>query len=146
MEIKKIKMLQITAVLLFLTFLVSCDNLDYKKIGETNYYLMTDWQGNGSYLYHNDGKDNLFIPIRHEGIVCDVYWNRRFVIIKCCKSKEGAIKYWYILKNIKEYNWEKFKVRQFVNRNDYELALDSMGICEKDMKHTNGTIPWRIHF
>jgi hypothetical protein len=148
MEVKKIRLLVIIVAILFIpisVFLFS-DNTQYKQIGDTHFYLLPDWQGKGAFLYHDGGAVNGFYRLSHEGIVCDVYWNQQFIIIKCCKSKEGPIKYWYILKNIKEYNWEKFKVRQFVNKNDYELAIDSMGIYEKDMEHTDGKIPWRIHF
>lgn len=49
------------------------------------------------------------------------------------------------MKNIKEYNWKKFEIKKFVNSTDYKIAIDSMGLSEKAMEHTDGTIPWRIH-
>lgn len=141
MEIKKVIVLVIAVLLPF-----SCDFTECKRIGDTNFYLLPDWQGRGSYLYHDDDERGGFFPITHEGIVRDVYWNQRFVIIKCSQSDDHNIKYWYIIKNIKKYSWKRFEIKQFKNVGEYEIALDTIGVSEKLMNHTDGTIPWRISF
>ena len=141
MEIKKVIILVIAALLPF-----SCDFTECKRIGDTNFYLLPDWQGRGSYLYHDDDERGGFFPITHEGIVRDVYWNQRFVIIKCSQSDDHSIKYWYIMNNIKKYSWNRFEIKQFQNVGEYEIALDTIGVSEKQMNHTDGTIPWRISF
>lgn len=148
MEIKKITAFALFIVLFSLYFgvLTSCDlNPQYKQIGDTNFYLLPDWQGHGSYLHHSGGLKNGFYNITHDGVVSDVYWNAQFLIIKCSPSENDTIKDWYIMKNIKEYSWKKFDIMQLLNVKDYETALDSMGLSEKQMEHTDGTIPWRIH-
>ena len=149
MEIKKIIASVFFIVLFPLYFgvLTSCDlNPQYKQIGNTNFYLLPDWEGQGSYLHHNDGKKGIFYNITHEGVVSDVYWNQQFLIITCSLSENHTIRYWYIMKNIKEYNWKKYEIKKFDNYTDYKIALDSIGLSEKIMEHTDGKIPWRIHF
>ena len=147
MEIKKI----INSVLFIDLFLIcswvlsSCDITQYKQIGDTNFYLLPDWEGHGSYLHHSGGERGVFYNITHEGIVNDVYWNQQFLIIKCCLSENHAISHWYIMKNIKKYSWKGFDIKKFVNSTDYNNAIDSMGLSEKVMEHTDGTIPWCIH-
>ena len=147
MEIKKI----INSVLFIDLFLIcswvlsSCDITQYKQIGDTNFYLLPDWEGHGSYLHHSGGERGGFYNITHEGIVNDVYWNQQFLIIKCCLSENHAISHWYIMKNIKKYSWKGFDIKIFVNSTDYNNAIDSMGLSEKVMEHTDGTIPWCIH-
>ena len=85
-----------------------------------------------------------FFSIEHEGIVTDVYWNRQYVIIKCIQSENDATKYRYIMKNTEDYDWKELEVRQFLNVMDYKMAIDSLGLSENKMEHTDGTIPWRI--
>ena len=137
----------IVAVLLFSALFLSCDNTQIKQIGDTHFYLMENDQGNGSLLYHNEGSKHPFYPITHtqEGVVDDVYWNKQYIIVKCSQPESDTIQYWHILNNIEEYDWKMFKVKQFHSALDYKAALDSMGLLEKQMSHTDGTIPWRIH-
>ena len=140
MEIKKVITIFLISVLLPL--FLSCDNLQYKKIGDTNFYLFPDSQGNGACLYFSEDKE-VFFPIINEGIVSDIYWNQQYIIAKCNKKNN---KCWYLMKNVKDYNWKEFEIKQFLNAKDFEKALDSMGISLKHMKHTDGTIPWCINF
>lgn len=145
MENKKIKILLIITVLLPLSLILFSDNSQYKQIGDTKFYLLPDWEGNGSFLYHSGDLRDGFYNIKHYGVINEVYWNNQFVICKCGESHKDSISHWYILKNIKEYNYKEFHMKQYNNANDYESALDSLHISEKSMKHTNGKIPWRIH-
>ena len=148
MEIKKIIAFVLFIVLFPLYFwvLTSCDlNPQYKQIGDTNFYLLPDWQGHGSYLHHSGGEKNGFYNITHDGVVSDVYWNSQFLIIKCSLSENHTIRYWYIMKNIKEYSWKEFEIKKYMNSVDYKKTIDSMGLSERVMEHTDGTIPWRIH-
>ena len=126
--------------------LLSCDNTQKRQIGDTHFFLMEDEQGNGSLLYHNEGSQHPFYAITHEGVVDDVYWDNHYIIVKCSQPESDTIQYWYILNNIEEYDWKMFEVRQFHSALDYNAALDSMGLSEKQMDHTDGTIPWRIQF
>ena len=142
MEIKKTT---IVACLTFLMFL-SCDNTQYKQIGDTNFYLMPGLSGNGSFVYYREDSSPGFMSIKHEGIVNDIYWNKQYIIAKCCQPDNDAIKYWYVMNNIDEYNWEKIEIRQYLKKKDYENALDSIGLSEKEMEHTDGSIPWGIHW
>ena len=124
-------------------FVFFYDNIQYKQIGNTNFYLMPNAQGEESFLYHDEGEEGIFYPINHNGSVHDVYWNQQYIIIKCSEQKR---EHWYIIRNIDDYNYPKFRIRHFLTEKDYRNALDSLRIYETDMKHTDGTIPWRIHF
>lgn len=143
MEVKKI-----IAFVVIMAFLpLSCDITQYKRIGDTHFYLLRpDWEGKGAHLYHDGGDPDPvgFFSIKHEGIVTDVYWNRQYVIIKCIQSENDATKYRYIMKNTEDYDWKELEVRQFLNVMDYKMAIDSLGLSENKMEHTDGTIPWRI--
>ena len=48
------------------------------------------------------------------------------------------------MKNTEDYDWKELEVRQFLNVMDYKMAIDSLGLSENKMEHTDGTIPWRI--
>ena len=146
MEIKKIVAFVLIVVLVPLSLWVFSDNTQYKQIGTTHFYLLPDWQGIGSYLHHDGGTSGGFYKITHKGSISDVYWNRQYVIVKCCQIDSDTIEYWYVMKNIKEYDWKMFEIKQFLNGKDYKMALDSLGLSEKQMEHTDGQIPWRIHF
>ena len=141
MEVKKIILFTLVTILIPL----SCDINQYKRIGDTNFYLIPDWEDHGSYLSHSGGKPGGFYSIKHEGIVKDVYWNQQYLIIKCSKSEKEPVKYWYLLNNTEDYNWKMFEIRQFFNSIEYEKALDSIGVSESRMKHTDGKIPWSLH-
>jgi len=124
-------------------FVFFYDNIQYKQIGNTNFYLRPNEMGQESFLYHDGGEEDIFFPINHKGTVHDVYWNQQYIIIKCSEQKR---EHWYIIRNIDDYNYPKFRIRHFLTEKDYRNALDSLRIYETDMKHTDGTIPWRIHF
>lgn len=123
-------------------FVFFYDNIQYKQIGNTNFYLMPNAQEYESFLYHDGGEEGIFNPINHKGIVHDVYWNQQYIIIKCSEQKD---EYWYLMRKIKDYNYSKFRIQHFWDENDYKRFLDSLGISEKNMEHTDGTIPWSLH-
>lgn len=141
MEIKKIIIL-LTAVFIPLSVFLFSDISQYKQIGDTHFFLLPNDMGEESFLYHDGEARNMFYPINHKGIVHDVYWNQQFVIIKCSQQKE---EYWYIMKNLKDYNYPESNLQQFHNKNDYQSALDSLGINEGKMQHTDGGVPWNLH-
>lgn len=108
-------------------FFVACffggDITQYKQIGKTHFFLMPHPDGSGSYLYHDANSKGMFYPISHNGIVCDVLWNGQYIIAKCSESGKGPIEQWYILKNIDDYDYKEFAIRQFFNEKDYMTAL-----------------------
>lgn len=145
---KVVKWLLIITMCLYLSYIAFilfffCDNFQYKQIGDTHFYLLHNGSGQESLLYHDGGDDDVFYPINHEGFVHDVYWNQQVIIAQCNQHKE---EHWYIIRNIKDYNYPEFKIKHILNEMDYRRFLDSLGMDEKSMKHTDGTIPWRIHF
>lgn len=125
-------------------FVFFYDNTQYKQIGDTNFYLRPNELGDvsGSFLFHDGGEDGIFYPINHNGSVHDVYWNQQYVIIKCSEQKKEN---WYIIRNLKYYSYPKFDIKHYLNENDYNRSLDSLGISEKNMEHTDGSIPWSLH-
>lgn len=142
--IKKIIKRILIAILIFfpLSIFLFSDTSQYKKIGDTNFYLVPNAMGEESFLYHDGGHEGGYSPIYHKGIVHDAYWNKQYVIIKCSEKEEEN---WYIIRNIKEYYYSKFKILHFLNEKDYKNALDSLGINEAKMEHTDGSIPWSLH-
>lgn len=141
MEIKKIIILLIAAFIPLSLFLFS-DISQYKQIGDTHFYLLPNEMGQESFLYHDGREDGVFYPIQHKGIVRDVYWNQQYIIIKCSQQKK---KNWYVIRNLKDYNYPKFDVKHYSNVTDYQSALDSLGVSERNMEHTDGRIPWSLH-
>jgi hypothetical protein len=141
MEIKKIVILLIVVFIPFSLFLFS-DISQYKQIGNTHFYLLPNEMGIESFLYHDGGEEGIFYPINHKGTVHDIYWNQQYIIIKCSEQKEEN---WYLMRNIKDYNYPKFMIQHFLNENDYKRVLDSLGISETNMEYTDGTIPWSLH-
>ena len=132
----------LTALTIVLSVFLFSDNSQYKQIGDTHFYLLPNDMGEESFLYHDGGMKGGFFPIYHKGIVHDVYWNQEFIIIKCSQQNKEN---WYIIKNLKEYSYSKFNILHLLNENDYNDALDSLGITEIKMEHTDGTIPWSLH-
>lgn len=142
MKVKKIIWLIAVAILLFLSFFFS-DISQYKQIGDTHFYLLPNFNEDKSLLYHDNGHKRCgFFPIYHKGSVQDVYWNQQFIIIKCSQQKEWN---WYIIKNIKDYNYREFNILHLLNENDYQRTLDSLRIDETKMEYTDGSIPWSLH-
>lgn len=138
--------LLITIFSLISLFLYS-DNSQYKQIGDTSFYLLPNEMGQESFLYHDGESDEeVFFPITHEGFVRDVFWCRQFIIVKCSQQKDGKIEHWYIMNNIKDYKYSELRIRHFFKEQDYINALDSLGVHEINMEHTDGKIPWKLHF
>lgn len=142
MEVKKIIIVLLVAMLSVFSFFVFSDNTQYKQIGNTNFYLLPNETGQESSLFFNDGSEDAFLPIYHDGFVHDIYWNQHFIIMKCTEPRQ---EHWYIIRNIKDYNYSEFMINHFMREEDYQSALDSLGISETNFEHTNGTIPWKIH-
>lgn len=139
--VKVVKWLIIVTICLYLSYVVFIlffffDNSHYKQIGDTHFYLSPNGTGQESRLFHDGGERGIFYPINHEGLVHDVYWNQLYLIVKCSQGKEEN---WYIIRNIEDYNYPKFRIRHLLNENDYQGALDSLGISEECMEHIAGT-------
>ena len=118
------------------------DISQYKQIGDTNFYLRPNEAGKESILCHNGGVKGISLPIYHEGLVHDVYWNHQVIIIKCSEQNK---EHWYIVKNVDDYNYSDFHIKHFLNETEYRKSLDSLRLCEENMKNTNGAIPWSLH-
>lgn len=52
---------------------------------------------------------------------------------------------WYLIRNIEVYNYPAFDIKHYLNEIDYQSAIDSLGVSESNMEHTDGTIPWSLH-
>lgn len=142
MEVKKIIRILLIAILGLMSLLLFSDISQYKQIGDTHFYLLPNELGQESFLYHDGGEEGVFYPISHKGIVHDVYWNQQFIIIKCSHQEEEN---WYIINNIKDYNYPEFNIQHFLSEYDYQRALDTMKVYEIKMEHTDGIIPWSLH-
>ena len=141
MEIKKIILLLIVVFVPLSLFLFS-DISQYKQIGDTHFYLLPNEMGQESFLYYDGGEESVFYPINHKGTVHDVHWNQQYIIIKCREQKKEN---WYLIRNIEVYNYPAFDIKHYLNEIDYQSAIDSLGVSESNMEHTDGTIPWSLH-
>ncbi|MBR6286188.1 MAG: hypothetical protein IKR18_04250 [Bacteroidaceae bacterium] len=142
-QIMKIfKWLFISTIIAPLALLLFGDISQYKQVGDTHFYLLPNEMGEESFLYHDGVEKGMFYPINHNGSVHDVYWNQQYIIIKCSEQKKEN---WYIIRNIKDYNYPEFGIKHILNENDYQNVLDSLGISEINMEHTDGSIPWSLH-
>ena len=44
-----------------------------------NSFLTLKFYRTAKFLYHDGGKEGIFNPINHKGIVHDVYWNQQYI-------------------------------------------------------------------
>ncbi len=148
MKIKKTKILYPIAILFLMRLFIGCDITQYKQIGKTNFYLLPDVNdGVESFLYHGIRPGGWFEPVYTEGSVHDVFWNQDILIIKSTeKKKKQEQEHWCIMNNLKELNYPDLNTKHFDNERDYQKTLDSLGLQEKNMEHTDGSIPWSLHF
>lgn len=129
-----------------LFILSSCDISQYKRIGNTNYYL-SDGATSKYIFFLQSKKYGTFEPISHKGIIQEIRWNNKYIILKCSKtSKDCNISYWYIMNYFEDkMDWKNLDIKEFVRLSDYQKALKAMHISECHMSYTNGNIPWSLH-
>lgn len=126
--------------------LFSCDISQYKRIGDTNYYL-SDSAGPNYIFFLQSEKYGTFEPISHKGVIQEIRWNKKYIILKCSKtSKDRSISYWYIMKYFKDkMEWKNLDKKEFAYLSDYQNALKAIHISESQMSCADGNIPWSLH-
>lgn len=130
----------------FVFIIPSCDISQYKRIGDTYFYLCESPYRDRAKLYlHDDTMGDNFLGIEHEGYVKDVYWDEDYIIIKCGEANCATISQWYIMNNINSVDKiHKLSKKSFTNANDYQKAITALHLIESNINHTDGNIPWRL--
>lgn len=133
-------------LLLFVIVFISSKNTQYKRIGDTDFYLMHDnLNREGPSLFCNI-KKGAFKGVSNSGKIENVYWNKDYILLECTKSADySQHKIFCIIKqHVKSKKHDlPWRICEY-NKEDYEHAKDSLKLNEKNMQHTNGEIPWRI--
>ena len=135
-------------VLFFLLYSCISDITQYKRIGDTEYYLVESF-GNESYAdlrYRKDADDFFSESIKYRGFAKDVYWNSEYIIIKCTEKNSREITNYCIIKQYSKNNshvpWE---VHEYATEMEFEDAKQLFNLDEEKMNHTNADIPWHLH-
>ena len=75
-------------LLLFVIVFISSKNTQYKRIGDTDFYLMHDnLNREGPSLFCNI-KKGAFKGVSNSGKIEDVYWNKDYILLECTKSAD----------------------------------------------------------
>lgn len=141
-------------IILFLGALGCGDITQYKRIGNTNYYLVETMaiSSEGTplpnlYYSQNPGKDG-FSGINQKGIPYLIFWNERFVVVKCSDINSKRITNYCIIENFKTTNKnpdKNYNLHEYATMEEYKEAMKLFGLNEIEMYQTNNSIPWSLH-
>ena len=133
-------------LLLFVIVFISSKNTQYKRIGDTKYYVMRDYIGDtGPFLYYRTDKIT-FEDVQTQSFVEDVYWNDDYILLVCTDLDFAKGQHYYVLRQKPDFRRKgsPWNMREYTSIDKYEEAKDSLGLDETKMQHTDGNIPWRI--
>lgn len=138
-------------VLAFLLILgaICVDILQYKRIGDTNFYLVEPDGFPWPQIYYSRPSDRGFYGLETEGFPYYIYWNDSIVIVKHSDSARKRLINYCIIKDLKindtiniENNYE---LHEYMTKKEYEKAMDCLGLKESEMNQTDSSIPWSLH-
>lgn len=136
----------ITVFMLFFGSSLGDANNQYKRIGDTKYYVMRDYIGDtGPFLYYRTDKIT-FEDVQTQSFVEDVYWNDDYILLVCTDLDFAKGQHYYVLRQKPDFRRKgsPWNMREYTSIDKYEKAKDSLGLDETKMQHTDGNIPWRI--
>lgn len=137
------------AMSLMLLFLIcSClgDITQYKRIGDTDYFLVDSDNDTYDIRYYISEKDGFSESVEHSGFIKDIYWNKKYIIIKCAdKDFQNIISYCIINQHSRNNPSVPWEVYEYITEKEFENAKHSLRINEKEMNYTNTNIPWKLH-
>ena len=146
LAIKKVKVIKyivlISIFIFFITFVfVKCHNIPQKRIGDTDFYLMTTDGSDISYVYYKWEKPQGDF---YEGVnkyqVHDIYWDSKFLLLECYK-KDNKLQpqdtvYYIIEQNVPSVtNGTPWSIREFESKQEFYDAMVNLGISKFNMKH-----------
>lgn len=136
----------ITVFMLFFGSSLGDCNVQYKRIGNTEFYIMDDYiSGAGSFLYYSTYKA-VFEDVQTQNSIEDVYWNDDYILLVCADLDFAKGQHYYVLRQKPDFRQKDspWNVREYTSIDKYEEVKDSLGLDEARMQHTDGNIPWRI--
>lgn len=128
------------------------DNLRYKRIGNTNFYLMETYAISkegfplASLFYKHDSTE-IYEGVCMSGYPLYIMWNSDFIITKNYDGNHRKIINYNIIEIIhSNVSQNSFKVYEFSTKSRYHIALSNYGIDEQNLEHTDNNISWSFHF
>ncbi|MCM1078170.1 MAG: hypothetical protein NC344_01765 [Bacteroidales bacterium] len=151
---KKLLMLVLLPIILFLGAWGCGDITQYKRIGNTSFYLVETMAISSEghplpnlYYSQNPYKDG-FSGINQKGIPYRIFWNERFIVIKCSDINSKKIINYCIIKDLKTTNKnpdDNYNLHEYNRKDEYEEAMRFFGLNESEMFQTDNNIPWSLH-
>jgi len=156
MEIKEMKNLlfirkwhYFASIVLMLLVVSSCfgDITQYKRIGETDYYLVETEDGIYTDIYYYIDEESGFgESVKYKGFVKEIYWNDKYLIVKCTnRESQKIINYCIIEQYGRNDKYIPWKVHEYATKQEFEKAKIKFGLDEKKMNYTDSYIPWSLH-
>lgn len=138
-------------VLAFLLILgaICVDILQYKRIGDTNFYLVEPDGFPWPQIYYSRPSDRGFYGLETEGFPYYIYWNDSIVIVKHSDSARKRLINYCIIKDLKTNDTinidNDYELHEYQTKKEYEKAMDCLGLKESEMNQTDSSIPWSLH-
>jgi hypothetical protein len=140
----------LAGIVLIMLAVSSCfgDMTQYKRIGDTKYYLVESVDGDVADLHYYIEKENCFGEIvPYNGFAKDIYWNDKYIMIKCSdRSSMKLINYCIIEQYGRDDEYIPWVVHEYKTKKEFEEAKRKFGLTEKNMNYTDTNIPWRLHW
>ena len=137
-------------LLLFLLF--AGDIIQYKRIGNTNFYLVEimTMDSNGKMLpdiyWRENVSEDYFLHVNVKGFPKIVYWDNNYILVHSSDNKSDEIfSYSIITQNLKQDNGVQWDVQSYDSIVTYQLALHRLGLDETKMDSTDTKIPRSLH-
>lgn len=129
-------------VLLLLVSACIGDITQYKKLGDTEYYLVEGIDGGYVDLYYrNDGES-----VKFRGFAKDIFWNEEYIIVKCTNRESNKIINYCIIEQYGRNNtYAPWKVYEYATKKEFDAAKKEFGLDEGKMNYTDTNIPWSFH-
>lgn len=147
-------MMVLFSIILFLGVLGCGDITQYKRIGNTNFYLVETMAISPegyplpNLYYSQNPRKNGFSGINQKGIPYQIFWNERFLVVKCSDTDSGKIINYCVMEDLKTTNknpGNNYNLHEYATKKEYEEAMKLFGLNEIEMNQTDNNIPWSLH-
>ena len=130
------------------------DITQYKRIGDTNFYLVETMAESsegkplpGLYYSRNPQKEG-FSGTNLGAIPFQLLWNNTYIVVKCTdRDSKRLIKYCIIkFCNTSIHGRAgNYVLHEYTTKKEYERAMGYYGLNESEMNQTDNRIPWSLH-
>ncbi len=141
-------------ILVLLVALGYGDIMQYKRIGDTNFYLVETMamSSNGKPLpglyYSQNTSEEGFCGINLGAVPSQILWNCRYIVVKCIDRDNKKLISYCIIKILKTSSFDpadNYELHEYTKKDEYEKAMRNFGLKESEMNHTDNIIPWSLH-